>query len=227
MNMRAKRRVAVLGLLTIVGIVVYVIVDLIAQMLPPHYSPILQAESDLAVGPYGWLMTINFVVRGLFSLCLLGALTGAVTRQHLSRMGLVLVGMWSLGALLLALFPTDLAGAAPTFHGTLHLLVATLAFICVAMGELLLSLRFAGEEGLRSSAGLARVLATLALLTLLLVLATPFVHRLQNVFGLEERIFIGLVLLWMLAVAFRLTSSVSLARSPGVAENSTTGRISS
>ena len=38
---------------TIIGIVLYLVLDIIAQLLPPHYSFITQAESDLAVGPYG------------------------------------------------------------------------------------------------------------------------------------------------------------------------------
>ena len=45
-------------------IVLYIVLDAIAQALPPHYSPISQAESLLAVGPYGYIMTINFLNRG-------------------------------------------------------------------------------------------------------------------------------------------------------------------
>ena len=41
-------------------IILYVVLDVVAQVLPPHYSPISQAESLLAVGPYGYIMTVNF-----------------------------------------------------------------------------------------------------------------------------------------------------------------------
>ena len=64
--------------IVIAGIVLYVILDIIAQLLPPHYNPISQAESDLAVGPYGYIMTINFLVRGAFSLVFIYAFEGAV-----------------------------------------------------------------------------------------------------------------------------------------------------
>lgn len=67
---RGKQQGATLALVAIIGIVVYVVIDVIAQLLPPHYNAIIQAESDLAVGPYGFLMTINFVIRGLLSLAL-------------------------------------------------------------------------------------------------------------------------------------------------------------
>jgi len=49
-------------------IILYVVLDAIAQVLPPHYSPLSQAESLLAVGPYGYIMTVNFLIRGVFSL---------------------------------------------------------------------------------------------------------------------------------------------------------------
>ncbi|HEY7356765.1 MAG TPA: DUF998 domain-containing protein, partial [Ktedonobacterales bacterium] len=59
---QSAKQGAALALLTIVGIALYVVLDVIAQLLPPHYNPISQAESDLAVGPYGWIMAINFVL---------------------------------------------------------------------------------------------------------------------------------------------------------------------
>jgi hypothetical membrane protein len=60
----------------------YVALDIIAQALPPHYSPISQAESDLAVRPYGYVMSINFIVRGLLSLTAVLALRGIDPRNR-------------------------------------------------------------------------------------------------------------------------------------------------
>ena len=201
-NARGEQPGATLALLTIVGLVLYVILDVIAQLLPPHYNAISQAESDLAVGPYGFVMTINFVVRGLLSLALVWALSRAASKSGLSRTGLVLLAIWGIGALVLALFPTDLAGAKPTLHGIIHLFVAELAFICGACGELLLALRFAKDGPWRSLSVPTLVIAILAIIMFfaLLLPALPHAH------GLEERIFIGLVLLWMLVVALRMRS---------------------
>ncbi len=201
-NTRWERSGTALALLIIAGIVLYVILDVIAQLLPPHYKPISQAESDLAVGPYGFVMTVNFVLRGLLSLALVWALTRAVTKQGLSRPGLALLGIWGVGALVLAAFPTDLAGATPTLHGIIHLIVATLAFICGAIGELLLSLRFARDERWRALRAPGVVMAVLAIVVCLVLFTAAFPHAL----GLVERIFIGLVLLWMLVAAIHLRS---------------------
>ena len=201
-NARGEQPGATLALLTIVGLVLYVILDVIAQLLPPHYNAISQAESDLAVGPYGFVMTINFVLRGLLALALVWALSRAAPKSGLSRTGLALLALWGIGALVLALFPTDLAGAKPTLHGVIHLFVALLAFICGAIGELLLALRFAKAEPWRSLRAPALVIAILAIILFVILLMSAFPHA----YGLVERIFIGLVLLWMLVVALRMRS---------------------
>src|SRR5579862_8229200 len=126
---QSEQQAATLALLTIVGIVLYVIIDIIAQLLPPHYSPIRQAESDLGVGPYGWVMSINFVVRGLLSFALIAALVKGAPAAVRSRAALIWLGIWAAGALLLSVFATDLSGSKPTLHGLIHLLVALIAFI--------------------------------------------------------------------------------------------------
>src|SRR5580700_2823427 len=93
-------------------IVLYVVLDAVAQSLPPHYSPISQAESDLAVGPYGYVMAVNFVNRGLFSLLFLYGLMKGLPSRPGFRTGFGLFGMWAVGALILAVSPTDVSGPA-------------------------------------------------------------------------------------------------------------------
>ena len=202
-GIRGNQQEATLALITIIGIVLYVVIDVIAQLLPPHYNAISQAESDLAVGPYGFLMTINFVIRGLLSLALLIALTRATTKEGRSQFGLVLLGIWGVGAFLLALFPTDLAGQHPTLHGLIHLVVALIAFVSVAMGELLLSLRFAADERWETVRNPVLTIAFITLIALVLLLFGTFAG-LNGAGGLLERVFLGLTLLWILVVALHL-----------------------
>lgn len=192
--------------------VVYLVLDLVAQLLPPHYSAISQAESDLAVGPFGYVMTVNFIVRGLLSLSFLFGLLAATTVGRRSTMGIALVGIWALGAFVLAAFPTDV-GAGMSLHGLVHLATAALAFLAAAVGEVLLSLRFRGEprlDGFRSPALLVSASGVLALVALLYV--EQKARLFTEAFGLFERIFIGLVLLWMFLIAAYLLGSDRLAR---------------
>ncbi len=55
-----RRRFATVAM---IGVVVYAVVVGVLQLLPPHYDPILEAESNLAVGPFGWIMNLNFLGR--------------------------------------------------------------------------------------------------------------------------------------------------------------------
>lgn len=200
-------RARILFALALGGVILYVALDALAQSLPPHYSPVSQTEGLLAVGPYGYIMTLNFINRGVFSLCFLFGLALTVNAADVMtsrfRRGGYLFGAWSVGALLLAAFPADLGGAPSTWHGMIHFVVAIVAYMGGALGSLYLSLGTARN----SSAGRARRMAIpLALLTaplcgvvLLGGLAAPGFFAGYG--GLVQRVFLGSVLLWIGAVS--------------------------
>lgn len=192
----------------IVGIALYAALDALAQSLPPHYSAISQAESDLAVGPFGYIMTINFINRGVLSIIFLVGFSRAVKPSKGFRVGYFLVGLWAVGSMVLAVFPTDVSGS-PTVHGTIHLIVAILAFLGGAFGELELSRSLQKEQPTDGLGSVAVTVAVLALASLAALFLGPAVapRALQNVGGLIERIFIGLVLSWMLVVSAGLLSA--------------------
>jgi hypothetical membrane protein len=196
--------------IVIAGIVLYVVLDAIAQLLPPHYNPISQAESDLAVGPYGYVMTINFLDRGILSLVFIYALArtirsgsspGATERRYPSGSGLFAV--WAIGAILLAIFPTDVPATPVSWHGAIHLVVAILAFLGGAFGELRLSTQFDKYGALKGIKPAAMAISIFAVIAVLVDLGLPFVlpHFAGRIGGLTERIFLGSVLLWMAVVS--------------------------
>lgn len=186
----------------IAGIALYVALDALVQALPPHYSALGQAESDLAVGPYGYIMAINFVNRGLLSLLFLLGFSGSVRPSAGHRLGYCLVGVWAVGSAVLAVFPTDVGGS-PTLHGAVHLVVALIAFVGGVSGELVLSRAMRGDQSLGGVRRYAEAVSLLALLSLGMLLLGPAVapKAFQSVYGLVERLFIGLVLGWMLVVS--------------------------
>jgi hypothetical membrane protein len=181
-------------------IVLYVALDALAQSLPPHYSPIRDPESDLAVGPYGYIMAINFLNRGVLSLVFLYALSKSMTSDGTSkgpsRRGGLLFGIWAVGAILLAFFPTDVPATPVSWHGAVHLIVAILAFFGGALGALLLSLQMK-SQALGKARSVALALPGLVVASLLLLLGTSG----TSVGGLTERIFLGSVLLWIAFVS--------------------------
>lgn len=190
---------------TIVGIAAYVVLDTVAQLLPPHYSPISQAESDLGVGPYGWVMNLNFVVRGVLSLALVAGLyrswpSGAPRPSA----GLALIGAWGAGALILAVAHADVSGPA-TVHGTVHLVTAFLAFLFAAVGIVLVSRSIPAHGPWRALRPYAVGISGLVAISLVVLFLGTGVPRIEHHwFGLLERIFLGAVLLWMLLVSIVL-----------------------
>lgn len=191
----------------LIGVFAYVALDAVAQYLPPHYSPISQAESDLAVGPYGYIMTLNFINRGTLSLCFLFAIMLAANSDDTAsprlRRGSWLFAVWSVGALLLAAFPTDVPATPVSWHGVVHLAVAVASFLGGASGALYISLGMAGNRTLAKARGIALPLAYLSVVLCAAEIlgggAAP--GLLAHYGGLIERLFIGSVLLWVAMVS--------------------------
>ena len=197
------RRARLLFAATIVGLVLYLVLDSAAQALPPHYSPVSQAESDLAVGPFGYIMTLNFINRGTFSLCFLFALALAANAGDVMgrrfRRGGYLFAVWSVGALVLAAFPTDVPATPVSWHGAIHLAVAVAAFLGGAFGAVYLSLGMEGNRHLSRVRGSALPIAYAAVVLCLVELLGGFVvpGAFARYGGLAERAFLASVLLWM------------------------------
>jgi Protein of unknown function (DUF998) len=178
-------------------IILYVVLDAIAQVLPPHYSPLSQAESLLAVGPYGYIMTVNFLNRGAFSLLFVYALIQTLTmlgeNWRSYKLGLYAIAIWGVGALLLAGFP-----ATGRTIGT-HTIIAIVVLIVAPLGELSISLKLGRVKALAGARRIALPVAVLGVLFMVFYWgALPFLHHLKSSYGgLFERLLIGSVILWM------------------------------
>jgi hypothetical protein len=178
-------------------IVLYIVLDAIAQALPPHYSPISQAESLLAVGPYGYIMAINFLNRGVFSLLFVYALVqvfsmfGENWRNY--KLGLYAIGIWGVGALLLPGFPA--AG------GTLwiHAIIAYIVLFAAPLGEFSISLKLGRVKALAGVRKTALIIALFGVLFMVFFLwLLPFLPNLNsNYDGLFERLLLGSIIAWM------------------------------
>jgi hypothetical membrane protein len=198
----------------IVGIVLFVLLEVIVQLLPPHYNPISQSESDLAVGSYGFLMDLGFAIGGLLTLIFVAAFTRVIPKQGQSRSGLILLGVAAICKLIIAFVATDLTSPPQTIHGTIHAIVALVSFFCGALGVLLLSRSLRHVSNVSPS---PRFLVGLAIVTLVwsvLVIVTVVVSARIGVWGLLERIATGLYLLWVLIVSLGLWRSPSLEGTP-------------
>ncbi|HEY8325186.1 MAG TPA: DUF998 domain-containing protein, partial [Ktedonobacterales bacterium] len=57
-----------LALLSLVGIILYVVIDVLLFVLRPELSLLHRAESDYGNGQWAWLMDANFLLRCALSL---------------------------------------------------------------------------------------------------------------------------------------------------------------
>jgi hypothetical protein len=190
--------------IVIAGVLLAILLEAIAQVLPPYYSPISQTESDLAVGPYGFLEAINFFIRGVYTLIFLVALMNIIPKEYQSRSGLTLLGLSAIGKLIIAFVATDLTARPETVHGTVHALVAVLSFICGALGLLLIALSLRHDPNVHPSPLFLAGFAIVTFVWSLIVIATIVVSSQIGIWGLMERILSLLFNGWILIVSIGL-----------------------
>lgn len=193
-----------LAAVAMVGVVCYVLVDVVLQLLPPHYSPISDSESHLAVGPYGWVMNLNFLGRAATTFCAVAAIGRFGPASGARRTGLVLMTVAGVCSAVLAFFATDVpAGDATgieteTALGVVHLSFASLGFLAALAAFALLTwwIRSSRELGGAYPAALALVLvAGLGLVSLAACAALA-----PGLLGLAERVCLAGVLGWVFVV---------------------------
>lgn len=188
------------------GVVVYVLVDVVLQFLPPHYSVLSDAESNLAVGPFGWVMNLNFIGRAFTTLCAIAAIKRIGPDSGLRRTGIALLAVGGLCSAVLAFFPTDVAAGhgivALTTAGTVHLYVAGAGFLAALAGILLLTGWVRSAPELDKAYPAAFILAALTAfgLTSLALAAAMW----PGLLGLAERVCLAGVLGWVLVVCLAI-----------------------
>jgi len=188
----------------ILGVILYVAIDVALAFLRPKLSVLHSAESDYgSEGPYAWLMDANFVLRCLLSLALAGALSLELGGRGAGRSGPVLIGVWALASGLLAAFPDDPAGTKLDGAGRVHLALAGIAFVAVVAGT------FASGRAIRADprfAPLRRPLLAFAWGAVVAIALLGHAHlRPHSLGGLYEKLFLGCELAWLLTVAVWLT----------------------
>jgi hypothetical membrane protein len=186
----------------LVGIVIYVLIDVLLKFLRPDYSLLYNAESDYGRGPWFWVMDLNFLLRCALSLAVIVAIARTARLDGKLRTGLILLAIWAVASGLLAFFADDIEGTPQRGSGVVHLILAFIAFVCVAAGAVVTS------ASLRSAGNWRPV--TPLLLTVSIVGVAAFLllgHALGHKHapgGLYERIFLGVELLWFAAAALHV-----------------------
>ena len=192
-------------------VLLYVLIDVVLQLLPPHYSAVSDAESVLAVGPYGWVMNLNFLSRAVMSGCVVLAIALTAPASRLRRVGSVLLTMGGLCSAALVFFPADVNrpgefGMTPrTTVGLAHVVFATSGFLAVIAAMTLLTLWIGRQRfvlGFVVRAFFIRGFFVVALAGLGLLMAS--LVALPQVVGLTERLCLVGILGWTFALCLEL-----------------------
>ena len=198
---RVRRAFATAAL---VLVLLYVLIDVVLQFLPPHYSVVSDAESDLAVGPFGGAMNLNFLARAVMSGCVVVAVVLTAPASRLRSAGSVLLTLAGLCSAALVFFPTDVNppgefGMTPrTTVGLVHVVFATSGFLAVLLAMALLTRWIGRPRAVRGFFVVA--LVGLGLLALSLAVFAQLV-------GLAERLCLVGILGWTFALCWRLRRS--------------------
>jgi hypothetical membrane protein len=166
-----------------------------------HYHPLSQAVSQLALGRDGWLLAIAFCAAGTGTLCFAILLRRTVAGSVVAP---ALVAISALGTFVSAVFHADGEQAKTTLHGQIHQTAGIVSFVLVIAAGLVSSRRFRSDPAWQRLARPTLIWALCAVGALFLpsVLGDAY-------FGVAQRIFIAIWLIWPVTVAAYARQSAS------------------
>jgi len=187
------------GRLGLAGVGGFLLLLGLLHLVEPGFSVVDDYTSDYALGDHGWLMKVAFGSAGV------GVAGVALGLRAVLRPGRRVVLAWVLllvaaaGFVVVAIFDTDPTGATElTGHGTVHVAAAAVLFLCLLVDCWVLRGVFARDAGWFRFAKAQRwwALAYTAAFIDSLFLPTPA--------GIGQRVFVSVLMAWLLTLAWRL-----------------------
>lgn len=203
-SLQTRKQVAGIATVSIAAVAYFAMIIVALHFLRPDLNPLSHPTSAYAVGPYGFLMTSAFFSMSMASLALVIGLYQGVPQLARSRIGLGLLGVWSVGVLIAMIFPIDLEGAPQTISGTIHQTSGPLTFLSLTAGMFLVSWRFKQDEKWRPFYRTALILS-LVMLAAYIGTFLSFITG-SGLLGLAQRIALATAVTWMILTAARLRS---------------------
>ena len=203
----------------IVGPIIFVVTFTIDGALTPGYSAIRDAVSYLALGRYGWIQAVNFVVLGILVIAFALGFFRWWRRRDSSWVlpaAALLIALSGLGYVLAAIFT---ANRPPQPPGPKHTLAFEIVFFAQGLGCLLVGLRLLRR-------GVWRGLGWMSLIIMFLTVAAA-AGNLSSIFtqaprtpisspsgafplgGLFNRVLVLIAFIWYLVFAGRMLSDAS------------------
>jgi hypothetical protein len=198
---RSRQPLSLLATAAIVGQVVLLATALILPFFS-EFSLIGDNISELVLGRFGAVQTLAFLIAGATTIGLAYAIQQLTDGTWGAWMGSLLVGVYGLGAIVVAIFPTDrvddpsdLASLSPV--GMVHTGAALVSFVCMIVGMFVLTRTFRLEPRWRLSSWWMVLFPGAALSLLVVQSEGPWV-------GIMQRLLVGAIAAWIIVVAVRI-----------------------
>ncbi len=197
------------ALLSLLGSGCVCLTVLLLHFIQPDLNPLSRLVSQYALGKQGWLLTVGLMGFAVSAFTLACALAGTSNTIRL-RIGVVLLSIWSLCAILAALFPTDpIPPRGPmSLSGMIHSIAANIGFFSLTGAILVCSGHLRAVFGRSAWTHVIFGLALASVLSLILFLIAFVVAVTFGllIHGLFERLVIAVDLAWLSTVALLLLS---------------------
>lgn len=179
------------------------------------YDPIRHPVSSLALGPFGWVQTANFIIAGLLTAAFAVGLRRVLRPGRGATWGPLLIGIWALGLIGAGIFVTDPVSGYPpgtpdrlveysSAQAAIHDFVSVLAFVSFAAACFVFTRRFA-DTGERGWAVYSACSGVIFLITMWLTNAAfAQVETLVDFGGLLQRIMVITAWTWLTLLAVHL-----------------------
>ncbi len=190
-----------------VGFFLYFIAALLLlHAIRPDYTIVDHMISDYAVGQFGWIMTTAFVSLALGCLTLAIGLFRDGLKSWLGRAGAALLVVAFAGLIVSALYPTDLETLPSTRTGNIHTISFLVNIVSILLSTICLALSYARNPDWRRHRAVA--LAFSGLLIVAFVAQYLTLHK-GAPYGITNRLFVAVLITWLILNGFWLRSSAS------------------
>jgi hypothetical protein len=194
-----------------IGIALFMVMFLLQGWLRADYDPRRMSISELALGPYGWVQILNFIVLGASLLVFARGLAAEFPTGKASKAGPILLAITGICAIGSAIFVTEPTAMPPTewaWHGWVHIVFALVAFVIWPILAIVFYRRFRQEPEWRPYAGWSLLVAVVTTILLLTMIFGPGVPGGQNFIsewsGVLQRLNTIVFNSWLLALALKL-----------------------
>ena len=170
------------------------------HVLRPDLDPFHRAISEYVIGPYGSLMTVTFFSQSLGSLALAAIMIREGRGQRRTRIGGALFIIAAIGGVVAGVFPADpVSPYSRTTTGAIHMAAGLARFLALSFALPLLSAALATHPRFEK---VAKALTFIGVLFVITFLVSIVILANIDLFGLGQRTFIAMLLIWMCTAVY-------------------------